>query len=106
MQERISRLMRELKEALRQVYGENLRAVYLFGSYARGQEDPESDVDVAIVLKDFTDYWQEVQRTGAIIAALALKYGVSVSPVRVREADWLQGDAPFLNGLRKDCVLV
>ena len=38
--------------------------------------------------------------------ALALKYGVSVSPVRVREADWLQGDAPFLNGLRKDCVLV
>jgi len=104
MQARITKLLQELKEALRRVYGENFRGLYLHGSYVREEEDPESDVDMVIVLKDFTDYWEEVQRTSRIISELSLKYKVSISPVRVREIDWLQEDAPFLNRVRKECV--
>ncbi|MFN8387702.1 MAG: nucleotidyltransferase domain-containing protein [Anaerolineales bacterium] len=29
------------------------KEAYLFGSYARGDNDPDSDVDVLIVLADF-----------------------------------------------------
>lgn len=35
----------------------NLQAVYLFGSYARGEADETSDVDLAIDLADETDYF-------------------------------------------------
>jgi len=104
MKAEISRLLKELKEALQRIYGDNFRGLYLYGSYASHKEHPESDVDVLIVLKDFSDYWQEVKRTSDVIARLSLKYGVSISPVRVREADWLHDDSPFLNSTRKESV--
>jgi predicted nucleotidyltransferase len=106
MHTEITQLLQELKEALSDIYGENLSGLYLYGSYATHEEDPESDVDVAIVLKDFDDYWEEIQRTGSIISELSLKYHVSISPVRVREADWVQGDSPYLHAVQKECVPV
>jgi predicted nucleotidyltransferase len=104
MQRKITNLLRDLKEALYQIYGDNLSGVYLYGSYADGEEDAESDLDVAIILKDFDDYWEEVRRTGPVISELSLEYGVSISPVRVREVAWVQEDSPFLNTVRKECM--
>ena len=52
----LTALLEELKEALSHIYGNNLSGLYLYGSYANHTEDAESDVDVAIVLKDFADY--------------------------------------------------
>ena len=99
-------LLQDLKRALHDVYGENLRGLYLYGSFARQEEDPESDLDVIIVLRDFEDYWEEVHRTGSVISRISLQYEVALSPVRVREREWLKEDAPFLNGVRKECVPV
>ena len=104
MKRETTHLIRELKETLWRIYGENLRGLYLYGSYVRRREDAESDVDVAIVLKDFRDYWEEVQRTGQVISDLSLKYDISISPIRIRETDWIQEDSPFLNNVRKECI--
>jgi len=101
---KIDDLLTELKQALRQIYGENLCNLYLYGSYATREEEPESDVDVAIVLKQFGDYWVEIQRTSHVISELSLKYSVTISPVRVQESDWLQEESPFLNNVRKECI--
>ena len=54
----------------------------------------------------YSDYWEEIKRTGALISALSLKYNTSISPVRVREAEWTQGDTPFLSNVRRECVPV
>jgi predicted nucleotidyltransferase len=104
MRRKLANLLRDLKEALNEIYGENLSGVYLYGSYANGEEDAESDVDVLMVLKDFDDYWEEVQRTGPVISELSLEYGVSISPVRVHEEAWVQEDSPFLNKVREECI--
>ncbi len=48
-------LLKEPKEALYQIYRENLRGVYLYGSYAGQQEDLESDVDIAVVLSEMRE---------------------------------------------------
>lgn len=95
-------LLQELKQGLRLVYGPNLKGVYVYGSRVRGEERPESDLDVAIVLGDFADYWAEVRRTSELISDLSLKYEVSISPVRLRELDWIRGDSPFLNSVRRE----
>ena len=34
----------------------NISKVYLFGSYARGEEDENSDIDIALELKDVSKY--------------------------------------------------
>lgn len=104
MSKNIQALLRELKTALSHIYGKNLSGIYLYGSYARNEEKAESDLDVAIVLKDFQDYWREIQRTSHIISELSLKYSVTISPVRIRRDHWVAEDTPFLNNLRKESI--
>ncbi|MCE2725261.1 MAG: nucleotidyltransferase domain-containing protein [Planctomycetaceae bacterium] len=58
-----SRVLDELKERLSAAYGERLHAVVLFGSEARGDARPDSDIDVLVVLETLTgDYGEELER--------------------------------------------
>jgi predicted nucleotidyltransferase len=43
--------LREFVAAVRRALGPNLIELRLFGSKARGDDDPESDIDVLVVLK-------------------------------------------------------
>ena len=100
----IRRLLGEFKAGLETIYGDRLAGIYLYGSYARGEQDDESDVDILVVLDDFDDYCAEVDRVGELGAELSLKYGVSVSKVFVRQPDWLDGDTPFLANVREEAI--
>lgn len=104
MSERIRTLIGELKTGLQAIYGERLRGVYLYGSYARDEADEESDVDVLVILDDFEHYGAEVNRTSELGASLSLQYGVSVSKVFLRERDWLNGQTPFLANVREEAI--
>jgi len=53
----IKKILRKLKEGLAEVYGDQLKAVILFGSFARGEGHlPDSDMDVMVVLKGEFNY--------------------------------------------------
>lgn len=45
----ISNLLTEYVSVLKQLYGAKLKKVILFGSYARGDFGPESDIDIMIL---------------------------------------------------------
>jgi predicted nucleotidyltransferase len=100
----VKSVLAELKAGLQEVYGDRLRGIYLFGSYARGEADQESDLDILVVLDRFERYAHEVDRTGELAAKLSLKFDVTVSLVFFRERDWLEGDTPFLLNVRDEAV--
>jgi len=102
--ESIRPLLRELRVGLEALYRERLAGVYLYGSYAREEEDGESDLDVLVVLKEFAAYGAEIDRTGPLCAALSLKHRVSISRVFARERDWRSGETPFLARVREEAV--
>jgi predicted nucleotidyltransferase len=104
MNERARPLLRALAQGLARLYGDRLRGVYLYGSYARGSQDPESDLDVLIVLADFGHYGEELDRTSELVAALSLEHGIAVSRVFVREQDWSEARTPFLANVREEAV--
>ena len=97
-------LIAELTVGLDGVYGDRLKGLYLYGSYARGEEDRESDLDILVVLEQFDHYAAEVNRTGELASELSLKYGMTISPVFVRETEWLDGDTPFLSNIRAEAI--
>ena len=104
MKDRITQLLQEFRAGLERIYGSRLSGVYLYGSYARGEADAESDVDILVVLEDFAHYGDEVDRTGQLGADLSLKHGISISQVFMRERDWLHEDTPFLANVREEAV--
>ena len=104
MNERIRNLLVELKAGLAAIYAGRFCGVYLYGSYARGEEDGESDVDVLIVLDNVARYAPEVDRTGHLVSTLALKYEVSISRVFVSQENWATRKTPFLINAREEAV--
>ena len=104
MSERIRHLLARLRERLEDTYGARLRGLYLYGSFARGNEDAESDVDVIIVLDRIDAYGTEVTRTSAIVSALSLDSGLSISRVFVSLQDWTDRDSPFLANVRGEAI--
>lgn len=55
-------VLRQLRSALDELYGERIERVVLFGSRARGEASEESDYDVAVFLHGLTDRWRELYR--------------------------------------------
>ena len=101
---RIRKLMKELKEVLAQIYGDKLKAVYLYGSYARGDYRQGSDVDVMVVIRNYKSYGKEIDRTGELTSNLSLEYGISISRVLMKEVQWKTSDTPLLHNIRMDGV--
>ena len=71
---RIRKLLKELKEGLVLIYGDRLKAVYLYGSYARGDYRQGSDVDVMILLKDYKNYWKEQSKISQLASDVSLGF--------------------------------
>jgi predicted nucleotidyltransferase len=79
------------RERLEQIYKKRLREVYLYGSAARGQLTPDSDIDIAIVLDRITDRFDEHERTSQLASDLGLEYNTLVSFLFISEADYRKG---------------
>jgi predicted nucleotidyltransferase len=62
----------------------NVKKAYLFGSYAKGNIHADSDIDLAIVFKDFTDSFD----TQVQLMKLRRKFDTRIEPHVFRESDF------------------
>jgi predicted nucleotidyltransferase len=103
---RTKKLLKELKTGLVRIYGEQLDAVYLYGSYARGDNKDGSDLDVLVVLNDFQRRAAEVRRISELIGDLSLDFEITVSPLFMRESEWKTDKFPLLRNVKKEGVAI
>lgn len=68
----------------------------LFGSWARGDADPESDVDLLVVLDGMRSSWEEGRRMDEVLWRRSLESGTVISAVPIAEADVRVADRPLV----------
>jgi predicted nucleotidyltransferase len=100
----VGQILRTLQQGLAGLYGDRLIRLVLFGSHARGEAGPGSDLDVLVVLKGPVDAGQEIERTGALVAALSLRHDVVISCVFMDDVRFSQRQGPFLRNVRREGI--
>jgi predicted nucleotidyltransferase len=102
----LSNILAEFKQALDQRYGDKIAALVCYGSQARGEAGPDSDIDLVLVLKGEIRPPQIIDQVVDVLADFNLKYGVLISLIPVSQESWEKADGPFWRNVRREGVPV
>ena len=69
-----------------------IEAIILFGSYAKGTENEDSDIDIAIISSDFNDIIQD----GANLIGFTWKIDTRIEPHPIKTEDYENVTTPFV----------
>jgi predicted nucleotidyltransferase len=106
MDDKLTVIITELRWQFEVLYGERLVRMILFGSQARGDAEPESDIDVLVVLQGPVDPGEEIARTGEVTALLSLKHDVVISRVFISAEQFSGEQSPLLLNVRREGIYV
>ena len=104
--EKLTRILQELRAGLAQRLGDRLEAVYLYGSRARGDARADSDIDVLVVLRGDFDYFKTLDQISDLAWTLSLENDVVIAQVLVSKDKYSQNDTPFLINVHREAVLI
>jgi predicted nucleotidyltransferase len=100
-------ILLDVKEEIRQIFGNKLRQLVLYGSYARNESDPESDIDIMIMVDESEDGLRKYRYLIAdVMGELTIKYGKLISLTEVtynRYTDYLDV-LPFYKNISEEGV--
>jgi len=101
----VQQALAEAKRRLQTIYGDRLRRVVLYGSRARGDATPESDVDVLVVLRgSIENHYQELKRMGDLRSDLMERDGLYFSFHPYAESDFQDMRRPFIQNVHSEGV--
>ena len=92
-------------ESYRKVYGNNIQKIYLYGSYARGDFNEDSDIDFAAVVNGEREDLQEKRKyVLAETVRMDLEFDVLTSPKVIPAADFEKygEELPYYRNIKKE----
>ena len=98
------RLLAQLHEHLKTLYGMRLCQVMLFGSHARGDARFDSDVDVLVVLTGAVNPGQEISNISEFLADLSLEYDQVIGCLFMDETRFTTRQGPLLRNVRREGI--
>jgi len=94
----------QARRGLEELYGDRLRAVYLYGSAARDQLTVDSDIDIAVILDAIPDRFAEHERTSQLASDLSLEHNTVVTFLFVTEEDFAGGSFLIYRTVKREGI--
>ncbi|MGD2092319.1 MAG: nucleotidyltransferase domain-containing protein [Candidatus Aminicenantes bacterium] len=100
-------ILHDAKEEIQQLFGDKLRRLILYGSYARNEQEPESDIDIMIMVDESEDGLRKYRYLIAdVMGELTIRYGKLISLTEVtynRYIDFLEV-LPFYKNISEEGI--
>ena len=104
MNEKLQTILGKLRSHIEEIYGDRLVKIILFGSQARGDAKPDSDIDVLVVLKGEVQLGEEILKNSYFVADLCLQNDALVSCLYMDENQFIHRNGPLLRNIRKEGI--
>lgn len=102
-------LFSELNERLQELFGDKLRKIILYGSYAKKRQTDESDIDFIVLVDDTEKNLRNYKyHIAEIMTELSLNYDILVSITEEtysRYEEYME-ILPFFSSIRKEGVVI
>ena len=103
----IQKITQEAVGVSHRVFGDTLRQIWLFGSYARGEADSDSDVDFMVVLSEPVETWKYICTVyNDFTVDILNRYGELPSVFITHEANFFEEPTQLYKNVKKEGVLV
>lgn len=102
-------LIKQYVNEIKQIYGTHLRQIILYGSYARGDFRPDSDIDIMILL-DLSDLELKAysQKLSYMTYDFNMDYNIDIKPIAKSKAHfnkWIV-NYPFYSNIHREGVIL
>ena len=105
----LKRIVSELVKVHQSVYGDQIVKIVLYGSYARGNYDSESDVDmVALVRGDREVLQEQLKQVWDVSSELEIEFGTILSPAVIPYEEYEQfvDILPYYKNIAEEGVVI
>jgi predicted nucleotidyltransferase len=96
----------DARAALDRLYGERLAGLVLYGSQARGDAHPDSDVDVLVLLHGAVRPVAEIQRMSGRATAIGIRHDVALSLMPAQAERFAARDRTFYRHVAREGVML
>lgn len=87
-------------------FGERYLFTVLYGSHARGEETPDSDIDLLVVLSSISNYEGDWEYCIDIASRIASNTGDLISVLVCSAEDYENREHPLLMNIRKEGIVL
>lgn len=104
--DQVGKIVLELYDKLAALYGARLKGVYLYGSYARGEADDDSDIDIAVILAGAVNRAKERSRAGDIASGISLRENCVLTLFFMSEVELAEKPYAIHRSIARDGIAV
>lgn len=106
MNKKVKKLLLRVKEYLAERYGNRIKQVILYGSYARGEQHKDSDIDILVVVSNDIDPIEVEESLSDLLFEILLNEKELCSAMAIPEKLFEQYNSPFFLNVKETGVSI